>query len=471
MSRPAGPRTGISPPWTSRRTSTAARTRVMARRRCIYTGALQAICDRAPGLSLAGRARADQQAAVRPEAWPRHAPAALRARMPLRRRRRAARHPGRSTCARGNFVEPYSKTVNHLRITSCGLRECIDIVVRESQFEERARTPALRAGAWLRGRRATCAAPGCRCTGTTCRTARSTSGSTAAAWSRSSCGQIDIGQGSNSHAGHRRRRSAGRAPGADHACRRRHRPDADRPRQLLESGDLHGRQRGHAGRANLRERCCSNAAADELDVPPTSWILRGGVCAVAMAAAPSSRFAELVKLAETRAAALDRDRQLPAAEAGRTVQGLGRRAEPGLQLFRLRRRGRRRPPHRVGHGRGRLDRPRYRSGAESDARRGAGRRQRLHGAGRSADGGADLPRDRGRSPQDSVDARIQEPDHVRDAAYPYLPGRDASIPKDRSVPKRSARARCCRSFRQSQMPCTTPSACASTRRRSHPRRC
>ncbi|MDQ7849536.1 MAG: molybdopterin-dependent oxidoreductase [Armatimonadota bacterium] len=38
---------------------------------------------------------------------------------------------------RRNLVEPYSMTVNHLRITSCGLRECIDRVVEASGYLER----------------------------------------------------------------------------------------------------------------------------------------------------------------------------------------------------------------------------------------------------------------------------------------------------------------------------------------------
>jgi len=46
---------------------------------------------------------------------------------------------------RRNLVEPGSMTVNHLRITSCGLRECIDRVVAASEFHtRRGRLPAGR---------------------------------------------------------------------------------------------------------------------------------------------------------------------------------------------------------------------------------------------------------------------------------------------------------------------------------------
>jgi 4-hydroxybenzoyl-CoA reductase alpha subunit len=46
---------------------------------------------------------------------------------------------------RRNLVEPHSMTVNHLRITSCGLRECIDKVITASEFHQRrGRLPAGR---------------------------------------------------------------------------------------------------------------------------------------------------------------------------------------------------------------------------------------------------------------------------------------------------------------------------------------
>jgi 4-hydroxybenzoyl-CoA reductase alpha subunit len=36
-----------------------------------------------------------------------------------------------------NLVEPFSETVNHLRITSCGLRDCLEAVVKASSFKEK----------------------------------------------------------------------------------------------------------------------------------------------------------------------------------------------------------------------------------------------------------------------------------------------------------------------------------------------
>ena len=42
---------------------------------------------------------------------------------------------------RRNFVEPNTRTVNWLRITSCGLEECTDLVLRASGYRERQRRP------------------------------------------------------------------------------------------------------------------------------------------------------------------------------------------------------------------------------------------------------------------------------------------------------------------------------------------
>lgn len=42
---------------------------------------------------------------------------------------------------RRNFVKPFTRTVNWLRVTTCGLEECTDIVLRESGYAGRKRTP------------------------------------------------------------------------------------------------------------------------------------------------------------------------------------------------------------------------------------------------------------------------------------------------------------------------------------------
>ena len=53
-----------------------------------------------------------------------------------------------------NLIEPYSTTVNSLRVTSCGLRECIEKVSEASGWKERrGELAALRQGARLCGER------------------------------------------------------------------------------------------------------------------------------------------------------------------------------------------------------------------------------------------------------------------------------------------------------------------------------
>jgi len=42
---------------------------------------------------------------------------------------------------RRNFVQPFTRTVNWLRVTSCGLEECTEKVIAASRFRERQRTP------------------------------------------------------------------------------------------------------------------------------------------------------------------------------------------------------------------------------------------------------------------------------------------------------------------------------------------
>ena len=145
-----------------------------------YTGALQAVCEHLPAYRWQGVRVLTNKPPCGPKRGhgtpqPRYAlechfdTVAERLGIPVLELRRK------------NFLEPNSKTVNHLRITSNGLRECVDIVARESEFDASHGKLRVRQRAGLRGRRRTCVARACRCTGTTCPTARSTSASIAAA--------------------------------------------------------------------------------------------------------------------------------------------------------------------------------------------------------------------------------------------------------------------------------------------------
>jgi 4-hydroxybenzoyl-CoA reductase alpha subunit len=98
---------------------------------------------------------------------------------------------------RPHVVKPFSRTVNHLRITSCGLGECIDAVITRSQFLEKAGRLPLGTGigfacsSYLSGAGLPIYWNDLPHSGVTLQVDRS--GSVAVL-----CGAIDIGQGSDS---------------------------------------------------------------------------------------------------------------------------------------------------------------------------------------------------------------------------------------------------------------------------------
>ena len=131
-------------------------------------------------------------------------------------------------------------------------------------------------------------------------------------------------------------------------------------------------------------------------------------------------FAEAVCLAEAMFGTHRDDRLVHAAALRGEIQGRRRRAFTHLLLLRRHRRSRRRSVVGLDPRAARLDRARHRALAQSDARARAGRRQRLHGDRRGADGGADVPAPAAEAvsragAQVPIDAGIQEPDHARHA--------------------------------------------------------
>src|SRR6059058_1937561 len=101
-----------------------------------YTGALQAVCEHVPAYRWQGLRVLTNKPPCGPKRGhgtpkPRYAlechfdTVAERLGIPVLDLRRK------------NFLEPYSKTVNHLRITSNGLQQCVDTVARESGFEQK----------------------------------------------------------------------------------------------------------------------------------------------------------------------------------------------------------------------------------------------------------------------------------------------------------------------------------------------
>src|SRR5438067_1446754 len=161
-----------------------------------YTGALQTVCDHVPAYRWQGVRVLTNKPPCGPKRGhgtpqPRYAlechfdAVAQRLGVPVLELRRK------------NFLEPNTKTVNHLRITSNGLRQCVDIVTRESRFEARhgqlpfGKGVGFAVGAYLCG------------AGLPLYCNDMPHSSVDIGLDRSglvtvSCGQIDIGQGSNS---------------------------------------------------------------------------------------------------------------------------------------------------------------------------------------------------------------------------------------------------------------------------------
>ena len=91
-----------------------------------YTGALQTVTYQHPALPLRGLPRLHQQAAVRPQARPRHAAEPLRPGSAARQDRRARwRSIPADLRLRHRSRRPTSLTANYLRVGTIGLAECI----------------------------------------------------------------------------------------------------------------------------------------------------------------------------------------------------------------------------------------------------------------------------------------------------------------------------------------------------------
>src|SRR5438105_4526437 len=101
-----------------------------------YTGALQAVCEHLPAYRWQGV----RVLTNKPQSGPKRGHGTPQPRYALECHFDAvAQRLGVPVLElrRKNFLEPNTKTVNQLRITSNGLRQCVDSVTRESQFEAR----------------------------------------------------------------------------------------------------------------------------------------------------------------------------------------------------------------------------------------------------------------------------------------------------------------------------------------------
>jgi len=192
--------------------------------------------------------------------------------------------------------------VNHLRITSNGLAECTDIVTRESGFEQKhGRLPhgkgvGFAVGAYLCGAGLPLYWNDMPHSAVDIRLDRSGVVTV-------SCGQIDIGQGSNAMLTSVVAEALGARPEQINLI------SADTDLTPIDLGSYSSRVTFMAGNAaiaaaNQLRNLLVNAAADEFDVPVEELVLRKGVASRRDGLGPKLSFAELVKLAETRNGAL-----------------------------------------------------------------------------------------------------------------------------------------------------------------------
>jgi 4-hydroxybenzoyl-CoA reductase subunit alpha len=262
-----------------------------------YTGALQTVCDAIPNYRWQGV----RVLTNKPPCGPKRGHGTPQPRFALECHFDAvAERLGLPVLElrRKNFTRPFSKTVNHLRITSSGLNECVDRVVRESGFEGRhGKLPygqglGFAVGAYLCGAGLPLYWNDMPHSAVDIRLDRSGVVHVA-------CGQIDIGQGSNAMLA----MIVAEALGARLDQVKLVASDTDTT--PIDLGSYSSRVTFMAGNAAIQaatrlRTLLLEAAADDMDVPIDELVLREGVLQRRDGAGPPLSFAELVKLAETR---------------------------------------------------------------------------------------------------------------------------------------------------------------------------
>jgi 4-hydroxybenzoyl-CoA reductase alpha subunit len=262
-----------------------------------YTGALQAVCEHVPAYRWQGV----RVLTNKPPCGPKRGHGTPQPRYALECHfDRVAECLGIPLLGlrRKNFLGSNSKTVNHLRITSNGLAQCTDIVTRESNFEARHRKLpfgkgiGFAVGAYLCGAGLPLYWNDMPHSSVDIRLDRSGVVTV-------SCGQIDIGQGSNCMLVTVVAEALGCRPEQISLV------SADTDVTPIDLGSYSSRVTFMAGNAaisaarQLRDRLVSAASA-EIDVPVEELVLRRGVLARRDGLGPPLSFPELVKLAETR---------------------------------------------------------------------------------------------------------------------------------------------------------------------------
>jgi 4-hydroxybenzoyl-CoA reductase alpha subunit len=266
-----------------------------------YTGALQGVCDHLPAYRWQGVRVLTNKPPCGPKRGhgtpqPRYAlechfdAVAERLGMPVLELRRK------------NFLPPNSKTVNHLRVTSNGLSRCVDIIARESDFERKhgklpfGKGMGFAVGAYLCGAGLPLYWNDMPHTSVDIRLDRSGVVTVA-------CGQIDIGQGSNSMLVTVVAEALGCQPEQISLV------SSDTDLTPIDLGSYSSRVTFMGGNAAISaatqlRNLLIDAAADELDVPAEELVLRKGTLSRRDGLGPQLTFPELVKLAETRNGAL-----------------------------------------------------------------------------------------------------------------------------------------------------------------------
>jgi len=266
-----------------------------------YTGALQAVCEHVPAYRWQGVRVLTNKPPCGPKRGhgtpqPRYAlechfdAVAERLGVPVLELRRK------------NFLMPNSKTVNHLRITSNGLRECVDIVARESKFEARhgklpfGKGVGFAVGAYLCGAGLPLYWNDMPHSSVDIRLDRSGVVTV-------SCGQIDIGQGSNSMLVTVVSEALGCRPEQISLV------SADTDLTPIDLGSYSSRVTFMAGNAAISaatqlRNLLIGAASAELDLPAEELVLRRGTLTRRDGLGAPLSFPELVKLAESRNGAL-----------------------------------------------------------------------------------------------------------------------------------------------------------------------
>ena len=177
----------------------------------------------------------------------------------------------------------------------------------------------------------------------------------------------------------------------------------------------------------LREML-AGAAAEALQTVPERIVLAQGRVFRADDPGKSLSFKEAVVMAEAKHGTLGAvGSYTPPKPPGR-YKGGGVGPSPGVLVYGLRGGSRGRQDHRLDSRPEDLDCTRYRPRVEPGARAGPGRRLRVHGTVRGADGGADLPAPAAEAlararPSRAVDARVQEHHRARHARDGYGAGR------------------------------------------------